>query len=128
MTSASLILLNCVEVSGIRVLFIKGDMECFQWWQIVIAVFFFTWVLFFPLSLKILFNMFMKDKISFQKLILFLMIPFAAVGNYLLNRNVISVDPQRLGNESEVKKVLREMFEEPYRLKRDDSRKKNCVL
>ena len=124
MTSASLILLNCVEVSGIRVLFIKGDMECFQWWQIVIAVFFFTWVLFFPLSLKILFNMFMKDKISFQKLILFLMIPFAAVGNYLLNRNVISVDPQRLGNESEVKKVLREMFEEPYRLKRDDSRKK----
>ena len=122
--SASLILLNCVEVSGIRVLFIKGDMECFQWWQIVIAVFFFTWVLCFPLSLKILFNMFMKDKISFSKFILFLMVPFAVVGKYILNRKFISVDPQRHGNESEVKKVLREIFEESYRLKKDDSKGK----
>ena len=77
MASASLILLNCVEVSGVRVLFIKGNIECFEWWQIVIAVFFFTWVLFFPLSLKILFNMFMKDKTSFPKFILLLMVPFA---------------------------------------------------
>ena len=122
MASASLILLNCVEVSGVPVLFIKGDMKCYQWWQIVIAVFFFTWILFFPLSLKILFNMFMKDKISFPKFILFLMIPVAAVGNYLFNRNVISVDTQGLGNESEIKKVLREVFEESYRLKRDNSR------
>ena len=124
MASASLILLNCVEVSGVPVLLIKGDMKCYQWWQIVIAVFFFTWILFFPLSLKILFNMFMKDKISFPKFILFLMIPFAAVGNYLFNRNVISVDTQGLGNESEIKKVLREVFEESYRLKRDNSRGK----
>ena len=42
MASSSLILLNCAEVSGVRVLFIKGDMKCYQWWQIVIAVFFFT--------------------------------------------------------------------------------------
>ena len=112
MTSASLILLNCVKVSGVRVLFIKGNIECFEWWQIVIAVFFFTWILFFPLSLKILFNMFMKDKISFAKFILLLMVPFTVVGKYILNRNITSVDPQRLGNESEVKKVLSEIFAE----------------
>ena len=91
MASALLILLNCGEVSGVPVLFIKGDMKCYKWWQIVIAFFFFSWILFFPLSLKILFNMFMKDKILFPKIILFLMIQFAAVVNYLLSRNVISV-------------------------------------
>ena len=122
MASASLILFNCVEVSGAQVLFIKGDMECFQWWQIVITIFFFTWVLLFPVSLKILFNMFMKDKISFPKFILFLMVPFAVVVKYILNRKVISVDPQRLGDESEVKKVLSEIFSESYRHKADDSR------
>ena len=42
MASASLIFLNCVEVSGVPVLYIKGDMVCYQWWQIVIGVFFFT--------------------------------------------------------------------------------------
>ena len=91
MASALLILLNCGEVSGVPVLFIKGDMKCYKWWQIVIVFFFFSWILFFPLSLKILFNMFMKDKILFPKIILFLMLQFAAVVNYLLSRNVISV-------------------------------------
>ena len=91
MASASLILLNCGEVSGVPVLFIKGDMKCYKWWQNVIVFFFFSWILFFPLSLKILFNMFMKDKILFPKITLFLMIQFAAVVNYLLSRNVISV-------------------------------------
>ena len=38
MASASLLLLNCVEVAGNQVLFIKWDMECYQWWQIVNAV------------------------------------------------------------------------------------------
>ena len=33
----------------------------------------------------------MKDKILFPKIILFLTIQFAAVVNYLLSRNVISV-------------------------------------
>ena len=122
--SASLIFLNCVEVAGVRVLFIKGDMECYQWWQIVIAVFLFTWVLFFPLSLKISFNMFMKDKISFPKFILCLMAPFVLVAHCFLNRHVVSVNLQkrRSLSELEVKKILREIFEESYRIKTEDSR------
>ena len=47
MAHASLIPLNCVEVAGVRRLFIKGDMKCFQWWQIVIGVLLFTWIIFF---------------------------------------------------------------------------------
>ena len=31
MASASLVYLNCVEVAGVRVLFTKGDLECYQW-------------------------------------------------------------------------------------------------
>ena len=91
-------------------------MECYLWWQLVIAIFFFTWILLFPLSLKISFNTFTKDKISFLKLIWYVMIPFAVVAQCLLNRNVISVNLQNTSNlsESEVKKILREIFEEYY--------------
>ena len=122
MASSSLILLNCAEVSGVRVLFIKGDMKCYQWWQIVIAVFFFTWILFFPLSLRVSYHMFMKDKISFPRFILCLMVPFAAVANYRLNRNTVSVDFKRTRNTYEVKVILREIFEESYRIKTADLR------
>ena len=115
--SGSIMLLNCVEVAGVRVLFIKGHMECYQWWQIVIAVFFFTWILLFPLSLKLSFEMFMKDKISFPIFILCLMVPFAVVANYRLNRSVVSVDLQKFKNAYEVKEILREIYAEPYRFK-----------
>ena len=110
LTSASLLFLNCVEVADNQVLFIKGDMECYQWWQIVIVVLFFTWILFFPLSLKISFNMFMKDKISFAKFILCLIVPFAVISNYRLNRSVVSHDLQKSRNTYKVKKILSEIF------------------
>ena len=120
MASASLLLLNCVEVGDVKVLFIKGDMKCYQWWQIVIVVFFFTWFLFFPLLLKVSFSMFMKDEISFVKFILCLTIPFAVVTNYRINRNVASFDLQKSRNTYKVKKILSEIFQEPYRPKTDD--------
>ena len=124
MASASLIFLKCIEVAGVRVLFIKGDMECYQWWQIVIAVFLLTWILFFPLSLKISFNMFMRDKISFSKFILCLVAPFVLVADCFLNRNVVFVNLQKSRDlsESEVKTILKEIFEESYRIKIEDSR------
>ena len=117
MASASLLLLKCVKVADNQVLFIKGDIECYQWWQIVIAVLFFTWILFFPLSLKVSFNMFMKDKISFKKFILCLIVPFAVVTNYRLNRSIVSVDLQKSRNAYKVKEILSEIFQESYRLK-----------
>ena len=121
MASASLMLLNCVEVAGFRVLFIKGHMKCYRWWQIAIAVFFFFWILLFPLSLKVSFKMFMKDEISFTKFILRLLVSFSVVAYYRLNRNVNSVDLQKSKNTYEVKEILREILEEPYRLKPGDS-------
>ena len=121
MASVSLILLNCVEVAGIRVLHVKGDTNCFQWWQVIVAIFFFTWILFFPLSLKLSYSMFMKDEISFSKFIICLIIPLTFVVYKILNRNVVSVALQKPINESYVKRILKEMFEEPYRLKSDDS-------
>ena len=122
MATVSLIFLNCVEVSGVRVLYMKGDMDCYQWWQIVIGVFFFTWILFFPLSLKFSFNMFMKDKISFQKFIWCLLFPFAVAVNYLRSRNVVFTYLENNRNMSEVKKTLSEIFVDSYRPKADDSR------
>ena len=66
MASALLLLLKCVDVADINVVLItKGDTECYQWWQIVILVFFFTWILFFLLSLKVSFNTNFISKIYF---------------------------------------------------------------
>ena len=121
MASVSLILLNCVEVAGIRVLHVNGDTRCFNWWQVIVAVFFFTWIVFFPLSLKLSYTMFMKDQISFPKFIICMMIPFALVVCKMLNRNVVSVALLKPINESNVKRILKEMFEEPYRRKRHGS-------
>lgn len=61
------------------------------------------------------------NKISYPKFILDVMILFPVVEQCLLNRNVISVNPQNTSNlsESEVKKNLRDIFEEYYRLKRN---------
>ena len=122
MVSVSLMLLNCAEVAGIRVLHVKGNIEFFNWWEVIVAVLFFTWILLFPLSLKSSYAMFMKDEISFLKFIICLMIPFALVIYKILNSNVVSVALQIPINVSYVKIILKEMFEEPYRLKRDKSR------
>ena len=50
------------------------------------------------------------------------MVPYAAVANYRLNRNTVSVDFERTRNTYEVKVILREIFEESYRIKTADSR------
>ena len=125
MATASLILLNCVEVAGIQVLHINGDIKCFEWWQVIVAVFFSTWIMFFPLSLKLSYAMFMKDKITFPKCIFSLMVPFALVVYRILKRNVASVVLQKPRNVSKVQRILQEMFEESYRLKRNDSRRES---
>ena len=62
----------------------------------------------------------MKDKLSFSKFILCLIIPFAAVTNYRLNRRIVSVDLQKSRNTYNVKDILKEIFQEFYRLKTND--------
>ena len=122
MANVSFILLNCVEVEDNLVLHVKGDTECFNWWQVAVAVFFFTWILFFPFSLKLSYTMFMKDEITFPQFIFCLIAPFAVVVYKFVNRNVVSVVLQESRDVSKVKTILQEMFEESYRLKKKDSR------
>ena len=121
MASVFSILLNCVEVANIQVLHVYGETRCFNWWQVIVAVFFFTWIMFFPLSLKLSYTMFMKDQISFPNFIICLRITFALVVYKILNRNVVSVALLKPINESYMKRIWKEMFEEPYRRKRHDS-------
>ena len=56
---------------------------------------------------------------GFSKFILYLMVPFVVVVNYLLNKNVVSVNftahSPRPTDVSDVKKSLREIFKESYR-------------
>ena len=82
---------------------------------------FFTWIMFFPLSLKLSYTMFMKDQISFPNFIICLRITFALVVYKILNRNVVSVALLKPINGSYMKRIWKQMFEEPYRRKRHDS-------
>ena len=75
----------------------------------------------FPFVTQGFFNMFTKDKISFAKFILCLIVPFAIVSNYRLNRSAVSVDLQKYRNAYKVKEILIDIFQESYRLKTDDS-------
>ena len=125
MATVSLKFLNCIEVNGILVLHIKGNVKCFEWWQVTAAAFFSIWVLFFPLSLKLSYTMFMKDEITFPQFIFSLMIPFVVVVYHILNRKVVLVVLQIPRNVFKVKRILQEMFEEPYRLKRNCSREES---
>ena len=61
--------------------------------------------------------MFTKDKISFAKFILCLILPFVVVSNYRLNRFIHSVDFQKSRNIYNVKEILSEMFQESLKQK-----------
>ena len=107
--STSLMLLNCVDIPNISVFSLRSD-EMFAMVANSNCRFFF----------------FMLDSVvpsvteGFSKLILYLMVPFVVVVNYLLNKNVLSVNfpahsPQAR-EVPDVKKSLREIFKESYRL------------
>ena len=66
--SPLLIFLNCIQVAAVRVLFINGDMECYSWWQLVIAIFFFTCILLFPCHWRFHLTHSWKTKSHFQNL------------------------------------------------------------
>ena len=51
------------------------------------------------------------------------MVPFALVVYRIFNRNVVSVVLQKPRNVSKVQGILQEMFEESYRVKKNDSRR-----
>ena len=107
--SASLILLNCVDIPNISVFSLRSD-EMFA----MVA------------NSNCRFFSFMLGSAApfvtegFSKLILYLMVPFVVIVNYLLNKNVVSVNfpahSQRPREVSDVKKSLREIFKESYRL------------
>ena len=67
----------------------------------------FTWILFFPLALKVSFSVFMKKKLSFSNFFVCLIILFAAVTNYCFKRRVVSVDLQKSRNTYNVKDILK---------------------
>ena len=61
----------------------------------------------------------MRDQITFPQFIICLMIPFALMVYNIVNRKVTFVALQKPRNIAKVKRILKEMFEEPYRLKRN---------
>ena len=126
LASLSLIWLHCVDISDAKVLYIKGDVLCYQWWQLMGAVFFVTWIIPFPLSLMLTYRLYMKDKITFKQLFVCLIMPLLSIIFYLnskCNNTYVFAKPVHTGN---VKRLLREMFEECYRKNADES--EECVF
>ena len=63
----------------------------------------------------------MKDEITFPQFIFSLIIPFNVVVYHILNRNMVFANLQNRRHVLKVKRILKEMFEESYRLKRNCS-------
>ena len=126
LASLSLIWLHCVDISDTKVLYIKGDVFCYQWWQLMGAGFLVTWILPFPLSLMLTYRLYMKEKITFNQLYVCLIMPLLSIIFYLNSKcknTHVFAKPVHTGN---VKRLLREMFEECYRKNADKS--EECVF
>ena len=68
-----------------------------------------------------IFHFFIFHMTKFLYHILYLTVSFVVVANFLLNRNVVSVNLSGPRKVLEEKMSLREIFKEPYRLKIGDS-------
>ena len=68
------------------------------------------------------------EEIPSSKRILYLMVPFAVVVQYLLNRNVVSTNLPEPRKVSEVKRSLSEIFKESYQLKTETAFYGTCQV
>ena len=59
---------------------------------------------------------------------MFLIVAFAVLTNYRVNRNIVFFDLQKFRGKFEVKGIFGEILEESYQLKAGDSREESVFL
>ena len=75
LTTTSLTLLNCVPVNNKSVLLLDGTVECYEWWQFIIFVFFVLWIIPFPFIMVYSLVHLKKEIIDYRSFILVWVVP-----------------------------------------------------
>ena len=105
--------LHCVEINETRVLFISGDVQCYQKWQWAVTALFLIWVIPFPVALVISYRLFTRGSINYARFIACLIFPPLIIHILIRNRHCKS---SCLGELHGLKALLFNMFEAPYRV------------
>lgn len=110
----ALVVVNCVQINDMYVLYVNGTQKCFVWWQYVAMVFNALWVLPFPWCLYGSYVKYRDCKISCRQMLVSLTFP-----PYLLFIYAKECSPKKIFITHHPLQLnrIREMFEEPYRLK-----------
>jgi len=117
--TVALVLVTCVSINDSFVLFINGNIQCFTYQQYIVFAFIGLWVLPLPFSLYASYNWYRDLKISFRELLFCLTLPpFTFVIGVVTWRRKTNIDH----NKRQFQRI-REMYEEPYRLKHGSTEK-----
>lgn len=105
--------LNCVEVDGESVLYISGNVKCYQNWQWVVIVLLILWVIPFPMALVQAYRLYdtgFVNRFCYVACLIFPLLAFVLTIKYHGQKS-------RLLHEREgLQGALYDHFEEPYRI------------
>ena len=109
----AIVSLNCVKVYGESVLYISGNVRCYQGWQWLVVVILILWVIPFPMALVQAYRLYDTGFVNRFCYVACLMFPLLAFALTIKYRGQKS----RLLHEREgLQAALYDNFEEPYRI------------
>ena len=87
-TNIIISMLNCKKIGDRRVLYLQGDIQCFQSWQYGVAAAAFAWVVPFWLYISILPNLIKEKQVGTKGLFFGCIVPIPLIIYYLIQRKV----------------------------------------
>ena len=112
----AIVSMNCVEVNGESVLYISGDVRCYQHWQWLIVTVFVVWIIPFPIALVLAYRLFKKCIISrFFYMFCLIFPPAAFYFTFCSRKSRKQYIDCRIAKDHSLRDELSDIFEEPYR-------------
>jgi len=117
----TIVSLHCVEMNNTSVLFISGEVQCYQKWQWAVTAFFVVWVIPFPVALVMSYKLFTRGSIDALWFVICLIFPPLIIFFVIRDRRQ---EKHFFGNLQGLQALLYDMFEEPYRV---TSQEESCT-
>uniref|UniRef100_A0A7M5XI99 Uncharacterized protein n=1 Tax=Clytia hemisphaerica TaxID=252671 RepID=A0A7M5XI99_9CNID len=109
----TIVSLHCVEVHGDQVLYISGEIKCYQMWQWFVVVLLVIWIVPFPTALVLSYRLYDAGFVNrFWFIVCLLFPPLAFVLTYFYRKTKSRLLEERQG----LHLALYDVFEAPYRV------------
>ena len=109
----TIISLHCIDVGGTSVMYLSGNIKCYQPWQWTIVTLLILWVIPFPAALVLSYKMFDKRTIHKLTFLICLIFPFTLLLFINKHRKTKS---HFVKNRTKFRALLYDLFEAPFRL------------